>query len=254
VAGRSPGPRRAVVALAAAVALTGCAGGLARRSSWDPDRPVVPDLPAPGATNAEAAGGAAPPAPASAPAAAPAEAAEATRLRNYVVLLPDEEGRVGAIAVTTPEGSRTLDRAWQAVDLDDPARPAEVGAEGIAALGAAALAVEPAAPARFVVYFDLAAVRPTAESEAGWPAVAAAVAGRAVPEVRLTGHADRLGGEAANEALALARAQAIRDRLVAAGVDPAWIETLSAGEASPAVPTPDGVPEPRNRRVEIRVR
>ncbi len=239
---RRPSAALAAALAAVALAATACAGaGFGRR--WDPDSPVVPIRAAAGPAGAEAA-----------PPPAESEPPPEARLRNVVVLLPDEAGRVGAIEVITPRGSWTLDRAWQALDFDHPDRPLEAGADRLALAGAAALAVEPPAPAGFVVYFDLGETRPTAESEAGWPAIAAAVTARPAPEVRLTGHADRVGSEAWNATLARRRAETIRDRLVAAGVEPGWIEIASWGETKPAVPTPDGVPEPRNRRVEIRVR
>ena len=57
-----------------------------------------------------------------------------------------------------------------------------------------------------------------------------------------------------NFELGLRRANAIRSRLVDAGVDPSLIEVTSHGEADLLVQTADEVPESRNRRVEIAVR
>jgi outer membrane protein OmpA-like peptidoglycan-associated protein len=59
---------------------------------------------------------------------------------------------------------------------------------------------------------------------------------------------------AANDQLSLRRAQALRDRLLAAGADAARIRTAGRGEREPAVPTDDGVAEPRNHRIEITLR
>ena len=67
----------------------------------------------------------------------------------------------------------------------------------------------------------------------------------------VTGHADRAGSEAYNLALSLRRANAVRDALVARGILSQNISVAGRGEAEPAVPTPDGVREPANRRVEI---
>lgn len=69
--------------------------------------------------------------------------------------------------------------------------------------------------------------------------------------VKISGHADRSGPEAYNMRLAERRADAVREAFVAAGVSPISIVTGSRGESESAVPTPDGVKEPGNRRVEI---
>ena len=140
------------------------------------------------------------------------------------------------------------------MDFDDPTRAVELSADEIAAGAGGAFDAEPAPPQVFVVYFDLGSAEMSAESRAGWDAVVAAVTSRPVPEVTLTGYADRAGDEGSNLELSRRRAAAVRDRLVAAGVDPAWIEITWFGEDRPAVTTPDGAAEPRNRRVELRVR
>jgi len=70
----------------------------------------------------------------------------------------------------------------------------------------------------------------------------------------VVGHADATGSAAVNRTLALQRAQNIQQALVAAGIDPRLLTIASYGSGNPLVPTPQGVPEPRNRRVEITVR
>ena len=69
----------------------------------------------------------------------------------------------------------------------------------------------------------------------------------------LLGHADRSGPAGANRRMALARAKAVRDYLVQLGADAAAITIGSRGEEASLVPTGDGVWEPQNRRVEIRI-
>lgn len=71
--------------------------------------------------------------------------------------------------------------------------------------------------------------------------------------VEVSGHTDTVGGDAPNQTLSQQRAQSvgaylanrqvIRERLIVAGF----------GETRPLVPTADGVDEPLNRRVEIRI-
>ena len=68
------------------------------------------------------------------------------------------------------------------------------------------------------------------------------------------GHTDRLGQETFNDMLARKRAEMVASRLVSSGVPLERIEVAARGEREPLIPTADGVSEPRNRRVEIKVR
>jgi OOP family OmpA-OmpF porin len=52
-------------------------------------------------------------------------------------------------------------------------------------------------------------------------------------------------------ALSLRRADSVREALIAGGADANAITVAGRGESEPAVPTPDGVKEQANRRVEI---
>lgn len=69
--------------------------------------------------------------------------------------------------------------------------------------------------------------------------------------VNVVGHADTSGDENYNQRLALKRANVVRDALVQRGVDASLIMVDAKGESEPMVPTPDGVREPANRRVNI---
>jgi outer membrane protein OmpA-like peptidoglycan-associated protein len=52
-------------------------------------------------------------------------------------------------------------------------------------------------------------------------------------------------------ALSLRRANSVKDTLVRDGVPATAISVFGIGEKGLRVPTPDGVGEPQNRRVEI---
>jgi outer membrane protein OmpA-like peptidoglycan-associated protein len=69
--------------------------------------------------------------------------------------------------------------------------------------------------------------------------------------VRIEGHTDSAGSEAANQSLSERRAQAVRAALVTHGLDAERIATLGYGEARPIADndTPGG--RQQNRRVEI---
>jgi OOP family OmpA-OmpF porin len=69
--------------------------------------------------------------------------------------------------------------------------------------------------------------------------------------VSAIGYADRVGSGAANKQLSLKRAATVRRALIEAGVSASVITIAGRGESDQAVPTPDGVPELANRRVEL---
>ncbi|MGQ2995734.1 OmpA family protein [Variovorax sp.] len=84
---------------------------------------------------------------------------------------------------------------------------------------------------------------------------------RALHYVVVTGHTDRLGGDAYNEALSLARANTVRDLLVQQGIERKLIRTAGMGKRQPVVSDCEGTRaspallqclQP-NRRVEIDV-
>jgi outer membrane protein OmpA-like peptidoglycan-associated protein len=112
-------------------------------------------------------------------------------------------------------------------------------------------AAPPSGPREFVVFFDFDRASLTEQGLAVVRgAAAAALAGQAT-RIRVIGHADRSGTDSYNENLSRRRAETVRGELVRQGVTPGVIATNWAGERQPRVPTPDGVREPQNRRVEI---
>jgi OOP family OmpA-OmpF porin len=118
---------------------------------------------------------------------------------------------------------------------------------------AAPAPAQPAAvqPETYVVYFDFdkSNIKPEAAQILD-RAIADAKDG-GTPSISVTGHADRSGSEDYNLGLSLRRSDAVREYLINGGVTADQITVSGRGEAEPAVPTADGVQEPRNRRVEI---
>jgi peptidoglycan-associated lipoprotein len=69
--------------------------------------------------------------------------------------------------------------------------------------------------------------------------------------VRIEGHCDERGTEGYNLALGERRALSLREALIAAGVDPNRIDTISYGEERPADPGHDEIAWSKNRRGEF---
>jgi OOP family OmpA-OmpF porin len=112
----------------------------------------------------------------------------------------------------------------------------------------------PEKPRSFTLRFEENGTKLTAESAMMVEDIRQEILKRAVPEVTVIGHTDRVGSEEDNLRLSRARAEAIRDILIAGGVPAQIIQAIGLGELEPEVMTEDGVAEPRNRRVEISVR
>jgi outer membrane protein OmpA-like peptidoglycan-associated protein len=74
---------------------------------------------------------------------------------------------------------------------------------------------------------------------------------KAQPTARVTieGHADDTGGPAENQALSAARARAVLERLIEAGIEPARLSVVAVGSARRAADCADAACAAQNRRV-----
>lgn len=74
------------------------------------------------------------------------------------------------------------------------------------------------------------------------------------PELMVIGHTDSVGSDEVNDPLSLKRAEVIKELLAASGVQTLRMEAVGRGKRDPLVPVGDNVAEPKNRRVELRLR
>lgn len=175
--------------------------------------------------------------------------------KGSVVLLPEGDGSATAVTVRQGEREIVLDRPYAAADVTWRGASAfQSTPQEVAARFGPAMAAQPMPADRFVLYFVEGKDELTDESKRQFDRILAEVARRPVPDVLVVGHTDAVGSHQVNDALGLQRAQTVRAALVAIGIPDADIQALSRGKRAPAVPTPDGVAESRNRRVEIVIR
>jgi outer membrane protein OmpA-like peptidoglycan-associated protein len=173
-----------------------------------------------------------------------------------VVLLPDAEGKTGAVVVTRGAGEQVLDAPYAAAGVggDGRLQVSRATPDEVRRVWSDTLDALPPRPASFLLYFLEGRDDLTPESQQIIQQLFAEIARRAAPEVVVIGHTDRVGAVPFNDALSLRRAQKVRDDLVKLGVAPGQIQVAGRGEREPLVSTDDEVAEPRNRRVEISVR
>lgn len=176
---------------------------------------------------------------------------------DRVVLLPDQDGGVGRVVVQTASGTQEIATAYGAVNIDAAGAitPYQESRESIRARHADLLAARPALPRSYLLYFKTGSDDLTQESRQTLEALLNDARQRVAAEIRVIGHTDRVGSEADNAALSLQRAQVVARQLgEQAGLHPKSLEIVGRGESQALVPTPDGVDEPRNRRVEVSIR
>lgn len=101
------------------------------------------------------------------------------------------------------------------------------------------------------VYFEFDSASLTPEGQRSVAQAASQILAARPDQVVVQGHTDTAGTEGYNQELAAERAQAVARELAAQGVPPGRIETQALGESQLAVATPDGVPQPQNRRAVI---
>jgi len=177
--------------------------------------------------------------------------------RDTIVLLQDDQGKTGAIVVSSAGVDRRLDRPGQTVTVEagsPPGPPTVIPGPEVLAIAGPALAALPKPPARFILYFEHDSDKLTAKSRAILKNVLMKIRDRAPVDISVVGHTDTVGEKKYNYALSLKRAKAVASLLLGEGIDPSVLDITSHGKDNPLVPTGDQVSEPRNRRVEITVR
>ena len=179
----------------------------------------------------------------------------APRPVTTVVLMPDEDGKVGAVTVTTSDGTQRIDTAYESTLVEGVhARPSAlqlVGEGGVNATYRDVLGAQPSRPESFILYFINDSTALTPESKDRLPAVFRAIAGRKPTEITIFGYTDATGTEARNLRLSAARARAAESLIRKQDPTLGYIDVESFGDKAPLFPSAPNVPEPRNRRAEI---
>jgi outer membrane protein OmpA-like peptidoglycan-associated protein len=171
------------------------------------------------------------------------------------VVLPGEGGEVGAITIDDGKTVTTLDQSYAAAESRaGSSQPVEESRGNISVIFRRAIAAQPILPHHFRLYFILGSDELTPESMILYRSVFDDIKGRPIYQIEVIGHTDTLGDLRRNQGLSIARAAALRDRLVRDGVDRNAISIAGRGKLDPIVPTGDNVAEPRNRCVVVTVR
>lgn len=183
-------------------------------------------------------------------------ACAATRRETLVVVVPENGGKVGTVAVSTPAGEAVLDSPYAAATSGPGAAPQKqtLSDAEVKSTFAAALSARPERPLSFTLYFLGDSDELTPASRQHLQEVLVELRRRGAAEVTVVGHTDRLGAIDYNDRLSLQRARRVVAELVGIGIPETSIAAAGRGEREPLIVTEDEVAEPRNRRVEVSVR
>lgn len=175
---------------------------------------------------------------------------------EQITLLPSQDGRASAVIITTAGADTVLDKPYQTAAID--AKGATTTSSGDSAeikrRYGQLLEALPQRAAVFTLYFITNSDDLAPESAARLPEIKAQLASRSAPEIIVIGHTDTVDKREYNDALSLRRAETVKRLLIEAGIAAEQIAVQARGERELLIQTADGVDEPRNRRVEIRVR
>lgn len=177
--------------------------------------------------------------------------------KSYVVLMRNDDGKLGKVKVSARDGGSTLlDQQQQATVIGSKAGDTFMVADRqIANDFGFALAATPVLPVSFLLYFDYSNTKLTAESVKLIPEISEAISRHPAADVSIIGHTDTMGTDSYNDKLAMERAKTVSGLLkLEAKLGAGKLSIEAHGEKRLLVPTPDNTEEPRNRRVEVIVR
>jgi outer membrane protein OmpA-like peptidoglycan-associated protein len=178
--------------------------------------------------------------------------------KSQFIVMPDPDGKVGKVEVATQKGSQILDQPWQSTEVKSidqmPGEPKVLDEKQVREMFKDALDARPDPPATYLIYFKSGGIEITADSQQMIREVLQAVKTRNPHQITVSGHTDSVGSVEFNRVLSLNRARAVASIVVSQGVAKEIIEITYHGKENQLVRTPDGVAEPRNRRVEITIR
>ncbi|MEA3088198.1 MAG: OmpA-OmpF porin, family [Paraburkholderia sp.] len=175
---------------------------------------------------------------------------------DKIILLPDPEGKVGAVTVHSATGEQTINTAYAEVDVTKGGAIEKTmdSQSSVQTRYGELLAARPPRPMTFTIFFLFdSATELAPESAATVQKLKAALATWPAPQLVVVGHTDLAGSQEFNDRLSMQRAQTVAAFLIKAGIPARQIETAARGKREPLVRTADGVPHRMNRRAVITI-
>jgi outer membrane protein OmpA-like peptidoglycan-associated protein len=172
-------------------------------------------------------------------------------------VVPAPDGHIGTIVVhPVGGGEKVIHSAYGAerIRSDGTVEPAKLSEAEVKQAFGDTLAALPGTPTAFTLYFLEGKDELTPDSKVELGKVLAELKRRPLPDIVVIGHTDSVGSLSYNDKLSLARAERMREMIIALGIPAERIQAAGRGKRELLVPTDDNTSEARNRRVEIDVR
>ena len=175
--------------------------------------------------------------------------------QGKIILLPQEDGTPSAVVVRAKAGERVLDQPYATASVG--ARSVELGSTTADEVHARYRPVMEALPVRarsYTLNYEFGKTALTKESRLLLDTILKDMQELPAPELIVIGHTDEVGSDATNDRLALERANSVLALIKAKGIALRDVSVVGRGKREPLVKGRPGIPESRNRRVEIRVK
>ncbi|WP_296650768.1 OmpA family protein [Paraburkholderia sp.] len=175
---------------------------------------------------------------------------------DKIILLPDPDGSVGGVIVTSGKHTQVIDEAYARAEVakNGTIEKTADNKSNVQAHYGNLLAAQPPRPRTFTINFVFDSATQLAPDSATVVATLKAVlATWPAPRLMVVGHTDMAGSQEFNDRLSMRRAQSVASFLVKQGIPARQIEVAGRGKREPLVHTPDGVPNQLNRRVVITI-
>jgi outer membrane protein OmpA-like peptidoglycan-associated protein len=167
-----------------------------------------------------------------------------------VVLLPEEDGKVGKIEIEKDGKTTIVDKPYQKVNIIQGSSEI-LTKESVTKKYKTQLEALPSQPKSFLLYFEWDSTNIVESSKNEFGNILEKIEENKPTYIDVIGHTDTAGDSAYNKKLSLQRAQSIVESLIQNGVSKEIISINYYGEAIPIVKTKDGVANSKNRRVEV---
>jgi len=175
-------------------------------------------------------------------------------IKTEVILLPQEDGKVGKIVVADAGKEVVLDQAWQKVDTGNLDKKEILSKEIVESRYSSLLKSMPKTMKNYHLYFNFDSSDLSKESTNILREVIKEIKSKTVLQVDIIGYSDTAGDKVYNKILSMKRAKNVIKLLKSEGIDENIISLYYYGEANPLVKTADNVAEQENRRVEITIK
>ena len=170
-----------------------------------------------------------------------------------VVLLPEENNKVGKIEIQNNNKTLIVDKAYQQVEALEGTSEI-LSKEEVLSKFNESIKTLPSKPISHLLYFKWDSTKIVPKSKKILKTIIKEAKKDTTLYIDIIGHTDRAGNENYNKKLSLRRANSIKKILEKNNIKKEIISIEYYGESNPIVQTRDGVARKVNRRVEVRIK